>query len=126
MPAVPEIASFSLRVRARVAVEGVYAPYVEQQRVALRSFERDENLKLPLDIDYDKIHGLSMEEKALLKVTRPESVGQARRIEGMTPNGAVLLLAHTRRKSKTKSPSIAWDAADARKNLAGKEAAITV
>jgi glucose-inhibited division protein A len=113
---VPEINSFSPRIRTRVEIEGVYAPYVEQQKAAVRSFLRDENLKLPTGMDYDSIHGLSMEEKALLKVTRPESVGQARRIEGMTPNGAVLLLAHIRRRSKViKSQVVDWDAAEARK-----------
>jgi tRNA uridine 5-carboxymethylaminomethyl modification enzyme len=55
-------------------------------------FQKDENLRLPLDLDYDKIHGLSMHERALLKITRPESVGQARRIEGMTPHGCLRLL----------------------------------
>jgi hypothetical protein len=49
----------------------------------MRTFQKDENLCLPPDLDYDKIHGLSNEERALLRVTKPESVGQARRIEGV-------------------------------------------
>jgi glucose-inhibited division protein A len=117
---VPELSGFSSRIRTRVEIEGVYAPYVEQQKAAVRSFLRDENLKLPTGMDYDSIHGLSMEEKALLKITKPESVGQARRIEGMTPNGAVLLLAHIRRKSKAaKSQVVNWGAAEAGRPVYG-------
>lgn len=63
---------------------GVYEPYVEQQKAAMRVFQKDENLRLPPDLDYTKIHGLSNEERAMLQVTRPESVGQARRIEGVS------------------------------------------
>jgi glucose-inhibited division protein A len=113
---VPEISNFSPRIRTRVAIEGVYAPYVERQKAHIRSFLRDENLKLSTSMDYDSIHGISKAEKALLKITKPESVGQARRIEGITPNGAVLLLAHSRKMSKVaKSQVIDWDAADAQR-----------
>ena len=90
---VPSISQFSPRVRNRVEIEAAYAPYLEHQAQAVRAFLRDEDLRLPVDINYDTIKGLSMEEKAVLKITRPENVGQARRIEGMTPNGALRLLA---------------------------------
>ncbi|KAL1642116.1 Mitochondrial Translation Optimization [Diplodia intermedia] len=90
---VPEIRGYDRRVRERVDIEGVYAPYVEQQMAAMRVFLKDETLRLSPDLDYEGIHGLSFEEKQLLKQARPESVGQARRIEGMTPNGALRLLA---------------------------------
>jgi tRNA uridine 5-carboxymethylaminomethyl modification enzyme len=100
---VPEISSFSQRVRDRVEIEGVYAPYVEQQKTAVQSFMRDESLLLPRDVDYDAVHGLSYEEKTILKTTKPESIGQARRIEGVTPNAAIVLLAHIRRKNRASS-----------------------
>lgn len=58
----------------------------------LKTFLKDENLRLPPNIDYNKIIGLSSEERALLNDTHPESIGQARRIEGMTPNGCIRLL----------------------------------
>jgi glucose-inhibited division protein A len=98
---VPSIGSYSPKIRTRVEIEGAYAPYVEQQRNLVRATLRDEGLKLPTDLDYDAIFGLSIEEKTMLRVTRPESVGQARRIEGMTPNGAVLLLAHLRKSHRS-------------------------
>ncbi|TGO13995.1 hypothetical protein BTUL_0060g00530 [Botrytis tulipae] len=97
---VPEILTYTQRIRDRVGIEAVYAPYVTQQKAAQRIFEKDEMLKLPVDLDYDSIHGISMHEKSVLKITRPESVGQARRIEGMTPSGCLRLLAFVRERSR--------------------------
>ncbi|KAI9826234.1 MAG: hypothetical protein M1819_007401 [Sarea resinae] len=114
-PHVTGLEGFSSRARARVAIEGVYAPYVEQQQAAMRVFAKDENLRLPADLDYDRVHGLSMEERALLRITRPESVGQARRIEGMTPSGALRLLAYVRRGRKTAAKAAAFEAMTAAK-----------
>ncbi|KAA8573124.1 hypothetical protein EYC84_003643 [Monilinia fructicola] len=97
---IPEILNYSQRIRDRVGLEAVYAPYVAQQKAAQRVFQKDEMLKLPVDLDYDSIHGISMHEKSVLKMTRPESVGQARRIEGMTPSGCLRLLAFVRERSR--------------------------
>ncbi|KAF5875613.1 putative trna uridine 5-carboxymethylaminomethyl modification enzyme gida protein [Botrytis fragariae] len=97
---VPEILTYTQRIRDRVGIEAVYAPYVIQQKAAQRIFQKDEMLKLPVDLDYDSIHGISMHEKSVLKITRPESVGQARRIEGMTPSGCLRLLAFVRGRSR--------------------------
>ena len=93
---IPEIEKYPADIRRRIDIEGVYAPYVAQQEASMRTFERDEALKLPLDLDYESIHGLSFEEKKALALTRPESVGQARRIEGVTPAGTLTLLAFVR------------------------------
>lgn len=94
IPHVPQISKFSPYVRARVGIESVYAPYVEQQKAAINILERDEQLRLPTDLDYSGIHGLSIEERRALEIARPESVGMARRCEGVTPSGALRLLAH--------------------------------
>ncbi|KAI9881420.1 MAG: Mitochondrial Translation Optimization [Pleopsidium flavum] len=112
---IPAINTFSPNSRTRIGIEGVYAPYVEQQKAVMRVFQKDENLKLPPDLDYDKIHGLSMEERHLLEVTRPESVGQARRIEGMTPSGALRLLAFVRRGRERVRKAAAFEEMLARK-----------
>lgn len=95
---IPEVTSFSPHIQNRVWIESIYAPYVKQQRNAMRIFEKDENLRLSVELDYDAIFGLSMHEKHILHNTRPESVGQARRIEGMTPSGLIRLLAFARRE----------------------------
>ena len=96
IPHVPQIESYSPNVRARVSIESVYAPYVEQQKAAIRILARDEQLKLPTDLEYSKIHGLSTEELRALELARPENVGMARRCEGVTPAGALRLLAFVR------------------------------
>ncbi|KAF3925832.1 hypothetical protein ABW20_dc0102890 [Dactylellina cionopaga] len=79
----PELSKFPERIRERINIEGTYAPYVQQQMEDIRQFERDENLLLPPNMDYSEIVGLSSEERLLLASTKPESIGQARRIEGL-------------------------------------------
>jgi tRNA uridine 5-carboxymethylaminomethyl modification enzyme len=93
---VPEIKQYPPRVRARLDIEGAYAPYIVAQENAAAAFARDERLRLPPDLDYRAIHGLSWEEKKILSETRPESLGQARRVEGVTPSGALTLLGYVR------------------------------
>ncbi len=95
---VPEVLHFSERVRARMDIEGTYAPYIVQQEANALAFSKDESLLLPTDLDYQAVCGLSWEEKKVLSDTRPESVGQARRIEGVTPAGALRLLAYVKRE----------------------------
>ena len=97
---VPEILKYSPNIQTRVGIEAVYAPYVEQQKAAMKVFQKDENLKLPVGLNYDQIFGLSMHEKALLQATRPESLGQARRIEGFTPAGTLRLLAYVKNQKR--------------------------
>jgi tRNA uridine 5-carboxymethylaminomethyl modification enzyme len=92
-------ASFAPEIRARVAIEGRYAPYLKRQEKMAARFQQDENLLLPADLDYSKIFGISNEEKQALERVRPASVGMARRIEGVTPTGALRLLMHVRKGS---------------------------
>ncbi|KAJ5936929.1 hypothetical protein N7466_003379 [Penicillium verhagenii] len=89
--------SFDPVIRARVAIEGRYAPYLKRQEKMAQRFLQDENLLLPADLDYSIIHGISNEEKQALERVRPVSVGMARRIEGVTPAGALRLLMHVRK-----------------------------
>lgn len=96
IPYVPLIGNYSPNVRARVGIEGIYAPYVERQQATIRKFEQDEKLKLPIDLNYSNIHGLRSEELRILQITRPENVGIARRCEGVTPAGALRLLEFVR------------------------------
>jgi tRNA uridine 5-carboxymethylaminomethyl modification enzyme len=103
---IPEIAAFSERIRSRVEIEAIYAPYVKQQQAAVKVFQKGESLRLPLDLEYEKIHGLSMHEKSLLQATRPESLGQARRIEGLTPSGCLSLLAYVQNSRRSARKSV--------------------
>jgi glucose-inhibited division protein A len=106
---IPAIESYSPRIRERVAIEAVYAPYVEMQKASIRAFERDERLSLPTDLDYSSINGLSTEEKRVLEIVRPASVGMARRCEGVTPAGTLRLLAYVRGVKEQERRQIAWE-----------------
>lgn len=97
--AVPGALAFPSRVRGRVEIEAAYAPYLAHQRRDQARFERDELLRLPTDLDYDAVVSLSLVEKNILKATRPESLAQARRLEGMTPAGCIRLLSYVQRRS---------------------------
>ncbi|KAF2028396.1 GIDA-domain-containing protein [Setomelanomma holmii] len=88
----PGVNNYSPRVQDRVHINATYAPYVAYQTASQARWLKDENLKLPLDLNYEAIFGLSFEEKRALEVARPESVGMARRVEGVTPTGALRLL----------------------------------
>ncbi|KAJ5768865.1 hypothetical protein N7520_003424 [Penicillium odoratum] len=104
--------SFDPVIRARVAIEGRYAPYLKRQEKMAQRFQQDENLLLPADLDYSIIHGISNEEKQALERVRPVSVGMARRIEGVTPAGALRLLMHVRKgtgftKEAEEDPAVA-------------------
>ena len=112
---IPQIASYSPAVRARVGIESVYAPYVEQQKVAIRLLEKDEQLKLPSDLDYSKVHGLSTEELRALEIAKPESVGMARRCEGVTPAGALRLLAFVKGVKKREGQRVIFEEMQSKK-----------
>ncbi|PVI03466.1 glucose-inhibited division protein A subfamily [Periconia macrospinosa] len=96
----PAIANYSPHILSRVHINSTYAPYVVHQAMDQQRWLRDEGFTLPQDLDYDSIFGLSFEEKAALKVARPESVGMARRVEGVTPAGALRLLQFVRGAGK--------------------------
>lgn len=112
---VPQIAEHSPHVRARMEIESAYAPYVEQQKAAISVLERDEQLKLPTNLEYSTIYGLSTEERQALEIARPESVGMARRCEGVTPAGALRLLAFVRGAKERDGKRIAMEEFASRK-----------
>jgi tRNA uridine 5-carboxymethylaminomethyl modification enzyme len=105
--AIPEITNYRRRIQERVSIEASYAPYVEQQLAAAQSMLRNESLELEVDLDYDKIFGLRVEERNALKATRPETLGQAKRIEGITPNAVTILLRHVQKRKGAMTPRVA-------------------
>ncbi|KAJ4159291.1 uncharacterized protein LMH87_008198 [Akanthomyces muscarius] len=99
---IPGIMDFSPRIRDRVVLEATYAPYIRMHEAAIGKFKNDEGVQLPLDLDYDAVPGLALSEREVLKITRPETLAQARRVEGVTPSGSLRLLAYVRRRSDSK------------------------
>jgi tRNA uridine 5-carboxymethylaminomethyl modification enzyme len=96
-PHIPEIQVYSPRIRNRVLIAATYEPYVTMQVAERSRILRDETLRLPPDIDYATVPGLSIVERKVLAAGQPETLGQARRMEGITPAGCVRLLTYVRR-----------------------------
>ncbi|MBA5778915.1 tRNA uridine-5-carboxymethylaminomethyl(34) synthesis enzyme MnmG [Stappia sp. F7233] len=93
-----EIGSLDPKIAEQVAIDALYVVYLRRQAADIEALKRDEELQLPASVDFDAISGLSNELREKLARIRPETVGQASRIEGMTPAALTLLLAHARRK----------------------------
>src|SRR5690348_1758040 len=82
----------------QVEVQAKYAGYLERQREEIARAQRHESTLIPPGFDYEAVRGLSAEVLARLKAARPESIGQAQRISGVTPAAISLLLVHLRRR----------------------------
>lgn len=93
----PELADVSEPIRSRIGADATYAVYLDRQAAEIASYQRDQALQLPADLDLDRISGLSNELRAKLRAAWPGNIAQAGRIEGMTPAALTLLAAHARR-----------------------------
>ena len=80
-----------------------YSGYLTKQKADILAFKRDENLKIPKAVNYDSLSGLSNEVKSKFKKIRPKTMGQALRIDGITPAAVYILLSHVKRKSIKKT-----------------------
>ena len=95
----PEIAAWPREVREQVEIDASYAGYLDRQAADAAAFRRDEALRLPADLDYGAVGGLSNEVREKLSTIKPLTLGQAARIEGVTPGALTALLAHVRRRA---------------------------
>ena len=95
----PEIAYVSREIDEQLEIYSHYKGYLSKQNADILAFKRDENLIIPENIDYDIFSGLSNEVKSKFKKIRPKTMGQALRIEGITPAAVYILLSHLKRKS---------------------------
>ncbi|KEP68931.1 tRNA uridine 5-carboxymethylaminomethyl modification protein [Thioclava dalianensis] len=100
--AFPEIAGIPNDIGDQLARDALYANYTARQERDAESIKRDEGWALPADFDYDGLIGLSNELKGKLKAARPQTLGQAARVDGVTPAGLTLLLAKLRQIKKAK------------------------
>lgn len=90
-------------VREQVEIAAKYQGYIDRQVEEVARSRGQENTKLPQDLDYREIHGLPIEAQQKLNAHKPETIGQASRISGITPAAISLLLVHLKRKSRTKA-----------------------
>ena len=93
----PDIPHFFQKIENQVEISAHYSGYLEKQEADIMAFRRDEKLIIPENIDYNKLSGLSNEVKAKFKLIRPKTLGQALRIDGVTPAAVYILLSHVRR-----------------------------
>ena len=94
-----DIPFFSKEIDEQVEINAHYRGYLKKQKADILAFKRDENLTIPDNINYDSFSGLSNEVKAKFKKIRPKTMGQALRIDGITPAAVYILLSHVKRKS---------------------------
>jgi tRNA uridine 5-carboxymethylaminomethyl modification enzyme len=96
----PQIAAWAPAVREQIEIDATYSGYLDRQTAEIEAFRRDETLVLPGDLDYASAPGLSNEARQKLAAVRPQTLGQASRIEGLTPGAITSLLAYVRRGAK--------------------------
>ena len=95
----PEINNVSREIDEQLEINSHYKGYLKRQKADILAFKRDENLKIPDNIDYDSFAGFSNEIKSKFKKIKPKTMGQALRIDGVTPAAVYILLSHLKRKA---------------------------
>ncbi|GGE55399.1 tRNA uridine-5-carboxymethylaminomethyl(34) synthesis enzyme MnmG [Actibacterium pelagium] len=95
-----ELSGVDSEIRAQVERDALYANYIKRQEQDLAAIKRDEAHKIPVDFDYDALNGLSNELTLKLKRVRPSTLGQAGRVEGMTPAALTVILARLRQMER--------------------------
>ena len=91
------------QIELQVEVQAKYQGYIERQEREIERHAKQESLKLPADLEYSNVTGLSTEAVQRLMSTRPATLGQASRLEGMTPSAVSLLLIHLKKRQMKKS-----------------------
>jgi len=94
----PEVGGLGAEAREQMEIEGQYAGYLKRQEADIHAFRRDEELRLPDDLDYDAIPSLSAEVREKLRRARPATLGAAGRISGVTPAALTILLKYVKRR----------------------------
>ena len=98
----PRFGELDAKIAAQLEIDAKYDVYLSRQAADVESYRRDESLVLPDDLDYAALPGLSNEVRYKLAAQRPRTIGQAGRIDGITPAALTLLVAHLRRhKNRT-------------------------
>ena len=96
----PQAAELPSKAFDQLAIDALYASYLDRQAADIEAFQRDEALLLPKSLDYAVVHGLSTELQVKLTKTQPRTLGQASRIDGMTPAALTALLGHVKRDAR--------------------------
>tara|TARA_B100000575_G_scaffold289595_1_gene291668 strand:- start:10498 stop:12366 length:1869 start_codon:yes stop_codon:yes gene_type:complete len=92
-----DIPSFPMSIENQVVIDAHYIGYLQRQDRDIQSFKKDESVLIPEGIDYEKLSGLSNEIKSKLVQVKPKTLGQAIRIDGVTPAAIIILLSHIKK-----------------------------
>ena len=103
LPVWPELKTLPESTRTALEADALYAGYIERQARDIAAFKRDEGLRLPDDLDYGCIGGISNEVREKLAAVRPATLGQAARMEGVTPGALSAVLAYIKRRGGSSS-----------------------
>ena len=93
----PELRLVAPEIAGQIEIEGRYAAYLERQEADIGAFRRDESLIIPSDIDFDSVGGLSNEIREKLSTSKPETLGAAARVSGITPAALTALLRYVKK-----------------------------
>ena len=98
--AFPKIPHYSDVIDKQVEIDAHYHGYLDRQSKDIKSFNKDESILIPNNINYDQLSGLSNEVKSKLIKIRPNTIGQAARIDGITPAAIIILLSYLKKSKK--------------------------
>lgn len=96
----PALKTLRADIREQIEIDALYSAYLRRQDEDIKSFKRDENLKIPHGMDYERIPGLSTEMKQRLTIAKPETLGAANRTQGITPAAVMALLQYIKKHKK--------------------------
>lgn len=94
---IPEIDTYAKSTRLQLELKIKYDGYIKRQDRQVDRFSKLEGIRIPVDFDYDKVEGISTESREKLKAVRPESIGQASRINGVRTSDVTVLLVYLRK-----------------------------
>ena len=93
----PEIKKINKSILKQINIDALYSGYLKRQESDIKSFKKDEKLRIPKDINFKEVGGLSNEAIEKLSLIKPETISQASRISGITPVAIVSILRHIKR-----------------------------
>jgi tRNA uridine 5-carboxymethylaminomethyl modification enzyme len=99
----PRLGEIAAKIAEQIEIDAKYDVYLSRQAADIAAYRRDESLELPDHLDYAGLRGLSNEVRQKLQSTRPRTIGQAGRMDGITPAALTLLVAHLKREGRSRT-----------------------
>lgn len=97
-----EISQIEMKIKNQIAINALYSSYLKRQEQDLQIFRQDENMKIPLDLDYNSIQSLSLEVREKLNKFRPATIAAAFKIQGITPASVMAVMVYIKNNLQNK------------------------